>query len=81
MALMTVADIREKIAANPDREEWSPIRRMSDEEIEKAIAAGFAWVAAMDSPHDGSTPFDLADITDAEVEAFAKNDIDGQGQV
>ncbi|URK88669.1 hypothetical protein LP421_16935 [Rhizobium sp. RCAM05350] len=73
MAGMTVAAIRQKIADNPHREDWYPIRRMSDEELGKAIVAGFSWIAAMDNPYDPEAPFDLADVTDAQVEAFANS--------
>ena len=73
MAPVTVADIRQKIADNPDREEWYPIHRMSDEEIAKAIAAGFSWVAAMDLAYDPEAPFDLADTTDEEAGEFIKS--------
>lgn len=82
---ITVASIRSKIAEDielsrlareqgldrPEREDWFPIRRMGDEEIKKAIDAGFGWTKRMDEPFDPDAPFDLADTTDAEVEAFA----------
>lgn len=81
---ITVASIRAKIAEDvelsrqarergverPEREEWFPIRRMSDEEIQKAIDAGFSWTKSMEQPFDPDAPFDLADTTDDEVNAF-----------
>ncbi len=82
---ITVASIRAKIAEDlelsrqareqgldrQEREDWFPIRRMSDEEIQRAIDAGFGWTKRMDEPFDPDAPFDLADMTDDEIEAFA----------
>lgn len=81
---ITVASIRAKIAEDielsrqafedglgrPEREDWYPIRRMSDEEIQKAINAGFGWTKRMHEPFDPDAPFDLADTSDDEVKAF-----------
>lgn len=90
-AKITVASIRAKIAEDmglsrqaheqglvwPEREDWFPIRRMSDEEIQKAIDAGFSWTKCMNEPFDPDAPFDLADVTDDEVEAFAHGGHEG----